>query len=263
MTLSQKIGAMTLGAILFLVSLGPFVWPASPTDQNLAEIIQRPSATHLLGTDQYGRDVLARLMHGGRASLQASVVIVILSLAIGAAGGLLASGHGWTARLLTRIIDILLALPSLVIALVIVGALGIGMTNLAIAFIAVGWPYYARLVRGFSRERLKALDIAAARVMGVPHHRVILTHVLPHAARRLAVAGGLDLGYTLGALAGFSYLGLGAQAPAAEWGLMLRDAQLFFTAAPWLLLAPSCLIALTVLSALFLVEDSLNSGVTR
>ena len=186
MTLSQKIGAMTLGAILFLVSLGPFVWPASPTDQNLAEIIQRPSATHLLGTDQYGRDVLARLMHGGRASLQASVVIVILSLAIGAAGGLLASGHGWTARLLTRIIDILLALPSLVIALVIVGALGIGMTNLAIAFIAVGWPYYARLVRGFSRERLKALDIAAARVMGVPHHRVILTHVLPHAARRLA-----------------------------------------------------------------------------
>jgi nickel transport system permease protein len=184
-------------------------------------------------------------------------------LIVGAAFGLLAAGHGWVARILTRLIDILLALPSLVMALVIVGALGIGMTNLVIAFVAVGWPYYARLVRGFSRERMKALDIAAARVMGVSHRRIILTHVLPHAARRLAVAGGLDLGYTLGALAGFSYLGLGAQAPAAEWGMMLRDAQLFFTAAPWLLLAPSCLIALTVLSALLLVEDSLNAGAAR
>ncbi len=263
MTVSQRTGLIVLGLVVAFVLLGPLAWRASPTDQNLLSIIQHPSLDHPLGTDQYGRDLLARVMDGGRASLKAAGAIVALSMVIGAFAGLAAAGNGWSARLLTRAIDILLALPSLVIALVIVGALGIGMANLVIAFVAVGWPYYARLIRGFSRERMQALDIAAARISGIPARRIMLTHVLPHAVRRLAVAGGLDLGYTLGALAGFSYLGLGAQAPAAEWGLMLRDAQLYFTAAPWLLFAPSALIALTVLSALLLVEKSFKLGATK
>ena len=112
----------------------------------------------------------------------------------------------------------------------------------------------SRLARGIARERLTAPDILAARLAGVGSRRIFAGHVVPHLMLRLATAAALDLGYTLGALAGFSYLGLGAQAPAAEWGAMLKDAQAFATAAPWLLVGPCAAIALVVTAALLLVE---------
>ncbi|MEZ5796783.1 MAG: ABC transporter permease [Paracoccaceae bacterium] len=249
-----------LAGVLALILLGPELWTASPTDQNLMAVVQPPSGEHPLGTDQYGRDMLARLMDGGRVSLVSAVLIVAGSLMIGAAVGLLAAGKGLVARLVTHAIDMALALPSLILALVIVGALGIGMGNLILAFVAVGWPWYARLVRGIARERLSAPDILAARLAGVGSLAVMTGHVVPHLVARLAAAAALDLGYTLGALAGFSYLGLGAQAPAAEWGLMLRDAQMFFTAAPWLLIGPCTCIGSVVAAALLLAEDVAQTG---
>jgi ABC-type dipeptide/oligopeptide/nickel transport system permease subunit len=250
----RMLGAVLLGLLVALLVLGPLLHATSPTDQNLMAILQGPSAAHPAGTDQYGRDVLARIIHGGRPSLVASVCIVVGALMLGFPIGLLAAGQGALARILTRLIDILMAFPSLIMALAVVGALGIGMLNLLLAFVIVGWPYYARLVRGFAVERSQGLDIRAARAAGVSRWRVLWGHMLPHAIRGLAVAAGLDLGYTLASLAGFSYLGLGAQAPAAEWGLMLRDAQMYFTVAPWLLLGPSAGIAVAVLGTVLMTE---------
>ena len=255
LTNARVIGLFLLAAVLALVWAGPLFWQISPTDQNLAEIVQPPSAAHPLGTDQYGRDMLARLMDGGRISLLSSTLIVAGALLLGTLAGLAAAGSSVMAKALTQFIDMLLALPSLIIALVIVGALGIGMENLIIAFVAVGWPWYARLVRGIARERLAAPDILAARLAGAGHAAILRGHVIPHLTVRLAAAAAIDLGYTLGALAGLSYLGLGAQAPQAEWGLMLRDAQMFFTAAPWLLIGPCLAIGFAVAAALLLAED--------
>ena len=253
-------GAALLTLVLTLILIGPLVWSVSPTDQNLMAVVQPPSVSHPIGTDQYGRDLLARLIDGGRVSLISAVLIVGGSLVIGTLVGLAATLDGIVARLITQAIDMALALPSLILALVIVGALGIGMGNLIFAFVAVGWPWYARLVRGIARERLSAPDILAARLAGVGRLAVMTGHVVPHLAARLAAAAALDLGYTLGALAGFSYLGLGAQAPAAEWGLMLRDAQMFFTAAPWLLIGPCACIGAVVAAALLLAEDLAQTG---
>lgn len=252
----QSSGLFLFGAVLIFIWLGPLFWTASPTDQNLMAIVQPPSFANPLGTDQYGRDMLARLMDGGQASVLSALVIVAGSLAIGIPVGVLSAGRSWLAQGLTQLVDMTLALPSMIIALAIVGALGAGMANLIVAFIAVGWPWYARLVRGIAVERLTGADILAARLAGVPRIAILVGHVLPHLVRRLATAAGLDLGYTLGALAGFSYLGLGAQAPAAEWGMMLRDAQMFFTVAPWLLAGPCVAIGLVVGVALLLSSDA-------
>lgn len=252
---SRRLGIALLLLLVAILLIAPQLYNVSATDQDLLATLQAPSLVHLAGTDQYGRDVLARLIAGGGLSLSASLLIVAGSLAIGFLAGISASMPGAIGALLTQFIDIALALPSLVMALVVVGLLGIGLGNLIIAFILVGWPYYARLARGFAQQRMKALDIRAARVFGVRERAILLYHVLPHAVRSLAIAAGLDLGYTLSALAGFSYLGLGAQAPAAEWGLMLRDAQMYFTVAPWLLLGPAAGIAWAVLATSLLTEE--------
>ena len=249
-------GLVLFGAMMAFIWLGPFLWTISPTDQNLMAIVQPPSLLHPLGADQYGRDMLARLMDGGRVSVLSALAIVAGSLAIGIPVGVLAAGRSWLAYGLTQLVDTTLALPSMIIALAIVGALGAGIVNLILAFTAVGWPWYARLARGIAVERLTGADILAARLAGVSRLSIILGHVLPHLAQRLATAAALDLGYTLGALAGFSYLGLGAQAPAAEWGMMLRDAQMFFTVAPWLLAGPCVAIGLVVSVALLLSSDA-------
>lgn len=259
-TQSRQVGAVLLASVLALIVAGPWLWSASPTDQNLMAVVQPPSVQHPLGTDQYGRDMLARLIDGGRVSLVSAALIVTGALGLGLPVGLIAAGHGLVGRLVTQLIDMALALPSLILALVIVGALGIGMGNLILAFVAVAWPWYARLARGIARERLSAPDILAARLSGVRARAVLIGHVLPHLAARLGTAAALDLGYTLGALAGFSYLGLGAQAPAAEWGLMLRDAQMFFSAAPWLLIGPCICIGAVVAAALLLAEDLAQTG---
>ncbi len=249
------IGAALLTIVTIAIVLGPLVYTASPNDQDLRNTLLGPSREHPLGTDQYGRDVLARVLNGGRLSLRTAIIIVIATTIIGFAVGWLSSAKSPVGRLLTRVVDTALALPSMVIALAVVGSLGIGMRNLTLAFILVGWPFYARVIRSFVLERNKLLDIAAAQAHGVRGRRIFLTHVAPHAFRTIAIVAGLDLGYTLAALSGFSYLGLGAQAPTAEWGSMLRDGQLYFTVAPWFLIGPALGIGLTVLGTTLMTEQ--------
>lgn len=250
------IGGTLLAGVVGAVAIGPLLATGDPDAQDLAIKLRSPSTAHWLGTDQYGRDLLLRILHGGRLSLTAAVVITATSVFLGLVVGLVATLPRPVGPTVTAIVDTLVALPSLVMALAVVGALGIGMRNLVIAFVIVGWPFYARLIRGFALERMNRPDIDAGWAMGFGRARLLGRHVAPATMRSVAVAATLDLGYTLAALAGFSYLGLGAQAPTAEWGLMLRDAQMFFTRAPWLLLGPSAAIALTVLGTTMLVEHA-------
>lgn len=254
--LGPTVGAALLIVVVGAVAAGPLAATGDPDAQDLPLRLRPPSADHWLGTDQYGRDLLLRLLHGGRLSLSAAATITAASVLIGLVVGLVATLPRPVGPLVTALVDTLVALPSLVMALAVVGAIGVGTRNLVIAFIAVGWPFYARLIRGFALERMRRPDIDAGRAMGFSRARLLGSHVAPATVRSVAVAATLDLGYTLAALAGFSYLGLGAEAPTAEWGLMLRDAQMFFTTAPWLLLGPSTAIALTVLGTTMLVEHA-------
>ncbi len=249
-------GGLLLAVVAGSVLAGPLVASGDPDAQDLTIKLRPPSADHWLGTDQYGRDLLVRLLHGGRLSLAAAIVITAASVLLGLVVGLVATLPRPVGPVVTAFVDTLVALPSLVMALAVVGALGVGMRNLVIAFVVVGWPFYARLIRGFALERMSRPDIDAGRALGFRRARLLGHQVAPATLRRGAVAATLDLGYTLAALAGFSYLGLGAEAPTAEWGLMLRDAQMFFTRAPWLLLGPSVAIALTVLGTTLMVEHA-------
>lgn len=255
-------GAIILGLVVLALAFGPLIYRQPPNDQNLRQPLASPSWEHPLGTDQYGRDVLARVLHGGRRSLSTAAAIVAATLVLGFIVGWVSAGQNLVGRLVTRAVDTVLALPSTIIALSVVGALGIGMRNLFVAFVIVGWPFYARVVRGLALERMKGLDIAAATAHGVPGRKIFTGHVAPHALRTLGVVAGLDLGYTLAALSGFSYLGLGAQAPAAEWGAMLKDAQVFVTVAPFFLIGPAAGIGLTVLGTTLLTEHAHNRGLT-
>lgn len=254
-------GATLVGFVVLAILAGPLIYQQEPNSQNLRETLQGPSWERPLGTDQYGRDVLARVLDGGRRSLGTAATVVALTLIAGFVIGWMAARDGMLGSLLTRVTDTALALPSTIVALSVVGALGIGMQNLIVAFVIVGWPFYARVVRGLAVERMKSLDIAAARAHGVRDRAIFTGHVAPHAIRTIGIVAALDLGYTLAALSGFSYLGLGAQAPAAEWGAMLKDAQLFFAIAPWFLVGPALGIGLTVLGTTLMAEQSHTKGI--
>lgn len=256
-------GAVMLAFAVVILAVGPILYDVSPTEQDLFATLQPPSAAHPLGADQYGRDVLARVLHGGRVSFLAALAIVTVSLAVGCVAGWLAAHQSLLGALLSHGIDTLLSLPGLIVALAVVGALGVGLGNLLIAFVLVGWPWYARIVRGLVIERRTMPDILAARAFGVGDIAIFRGHILPHTLRTLAIIAALDLGYVIAGLSGFSYLGLGAQPPAAEWGAMLDDAQTYFVVAPWLLLGPAAGIVVTVLATTLIAEQVHGRGIAR
>jgi ABC-type dipeptide/oligopeptide/nickel transport system permease subunit len=212
--------------------------------------LQGPSLRAPLGTDQFGRDQLARLIEGGRRSLLAAVLVLLGALAIGLLVGLTAGlAGGALGALLMRGVDVMLALPPLVLALAVIGVLGPGFGNLLLALVAAGWAPYARLTRGLVLGAHRRPDVIAARLAGVRWPRIVGGHVLPGVLNQLGVVASLSLGEVIVGIAGLSFLGLGAQPPAAEWGAMLADSRSFFSIAPWLLIGPSALILVAVLAA--------------
>lgn len=240
-----------LAMLLCTASLfGQAVWRVSPAQMNLAEKLTPPSARHPLGTDQFGRDELARVLEGGRRSLGAALSVLAgvlsLSLLIGSVAGL---RGGWLEVVTLRALDILLAVPTLVLALALIGVLGVGYGKLVLALTLSWTAYYARLTRSYTRLARDRQDVIAAQLAGVAQWRVITGHIAPSVIAQLAVILTLDLGQLIVALAGLSFLGLGAQPPEAEWGAMLAESRLYFTVAPWLLLAPALAILWAVTAA--------------
>lgn len=247
---STRLGIGIAGFLVILAIAAPFVLPFQPNEQNPAEKLAAPSFKHLLGTDQYGRDVLARLADGAKRSLGAALVVLsgtlFLSLIVGIAAGITG---GIVDTIAMRVVDVLLALPSLVLALALVGVLGVGFENLLIALVFSSLAYYTRLARSYTISARKRQDIIVARLSGVGWTRIVSGHVVPDVFAQLLIVATLDLGGVIVAFAGLSFLGLGVQPPDAEWGAMLNESRLFFTNAPWLLLAPAAAIFLSVMAA--------------
>ncbi len=255
---SAMAGLVIVVALLLLALAAPWIPGHGPNEQDVANRYAPPSRDHPLGTDNLGRDELARIVHGARTSILVSVVVGVLVLAIGVTVGTV-SGFvgGFVDGLLMRLVDVLLAFPSLLLALAVTGVLGPGLLHLAAAMVFVWWAGYARFVRGLVLSTRERPYVESARALGMTEGRVALRHVLPQVVPPVIVLATLQSGRLLLALSGLSFLGLGAQPPTPEWGAMLSDAQNYLANAPQLMVYPA--IAITVAALGFnLLGDGLR-----
>jgi len=242
-----QLGAGLVCALFALAVFGPIVSPYDPTAQALSHRLEAPSLAHPLGTDQLGRDVLTRLLHGARLSLGIAIAVTAVRLSLGTAVGLVA-GYvgGWVDEALMRLVDTLLAFPGIVLALVIAGILGPSLTNVMVALAVVGWASYARLVRSSVLSVREREFVTASRLLGRSRAHVLGRHLIPNVVAPVVVLATLDVGGVILGTAGLSFLGLGAQPPTPEWGTMLASGRNHLRTAWWLVNAPGVLIMLTV-----------------
>jgi peptide/nickel transport system permease protein len=251
--LVRRKGAMFgLAVIVLFVALAlfaPIVAPYDPTAQSWTSVRKAPSWLHPLGTDDVGRDILARIIFGARASLLAGVISVAIALAIGVPLGLVA-GYvgGFVDAAISRLTDAMLAIPFLILAIALAAFLGPSLRNAMIAIGVTTTPIFVRLTRG-QVMAVKVEDyVEAARAVGNPPRRVVLVHILPNILPALMVQASLSIAAAIIAEAALSFLGLGQQPPAPSWGGMLNAAQRFLVSAPWMAVWPGVAIFLTVLS---------------
>ena len=249
--LRRSRGAMVgLGIVAFFAALAvfaPLAAPGDPIAQDLDARLLPPSRQHWLGTDDLGRDLLTRMIYGGRVSLTVGIVSVGLALAVGTLLGLLAGYYsGWSESLTMRMMDIMLAFPATLLAIFIVGVRGPGLNNAMLAIGVINIPIFARIVRG-SVLRVRHEDyVEAARALGASQNRILGRHVLPNTLAPIIVQGTLGIGAAILEAAGLSFLGLGAQAPTPEWGAMLTNTREFLRDAPWAATFPGLAILFTV-----------------
>ncbi|GIV83768.1 MAG: peptide ABC transporter permease [Candidatus Roseilinea sp.] len=251
--------AVALCALILLAAIfGEALAPHSPRKQNLARRLQPPSVAHWFGTDDFGRDIFSRVLSGARISIQVAVVVLSVAVTvgtlIGAVAGLLG---GWVDTALMRLTDVFLAFPALILASAIGAALGNNLTNTMLALSVVYWPWYARLARGQVLALSQREFVQAARAVGMGTAQVLSRHMLRNILPILLVQISLDVGYVILYTSALSFLGLGAQRPEPEWGLMLNDSRKFVQTAPWTMFYPGLALTLTVL-AFNLLGDGLR-----
>ena len=230
------LAALILIASLFSAQLAPY----DPYATNPQLILKPPSAEHLLGTDNYGRDILSRILAGGRTSIFSALFIILIAGSFGSMIGLLAGYYrGRADAILMRITDIFQAFPDIVLAIAVAGVLGGGLFNAVLALILTTWTQYARLARSAAAAAREETYIHAARLSGCNDARILFLHILPNIAGPLLITAILHVSTMMMGLAGLSYLGIGVQIPAAEWGAMISEGQKYLQQAPWAALAPS------------------------
>lgn len=244
-----RVGAGLLLLLALAAAFAPVLAPEAPNAQSWLNRLQPPSTQHPMGTDAFGRSVLTRVLYGGRVSLLAGLLPVLIGLGIGTVIGTVAGYVGRTTdRLLMRIMDILLAFPGLLLAMAIIGTLGPGFSNAVIA-IGVGLiPTFARLARAEVLNLKSSEFVEAAGALGARPGRIVFRHLLPGMASPLVVQATISVGTSILSTAGLSFLGLGVQPPTSDWGEMLSGARRFLPDAWWLAVFPGMMIALTVLS---------------
>ena len=244
------VGLLTILVLAALSLLAPALAPYDPGLQDLAHRLARPSAEHWLGTDELGRDILSRLLFGGRITLGMVVAVVLLVAPVGLLVGCVAgyAGGVWD-RLLMRVTDIFLAFPRLILALAFVAALKPGVTSAVAAIALTAWPPYARLARAETLGIRGTDYIAAVRMTGAGAGRIVLRHVAPLCIPSLVVRVTLDMSSIILTAAGLGFLGMGAQPPSPEWGAMIATARRFILEQWWVALAPG--IAIFVASLAF------------
>jgi peptide/nickel transport system permease protein len=257
--------AVMAGVFLLLLAsvtiLADVLAPQDPIQINLAMRLAPPGTPgYPLGADDLGRDILSRLIWGGRISLLVGFGAVLVAMTLGVLIGLIAGYFGgWLDSLIMRAIDILMAFPAILLAITIVASLGPGLRNAMLAISIVGIPYYARIVRGSVLSLREQEFVVAARSIGTSNSRILRRHVLPNCLGPLIIAATLDVGWMIMAAAGLSFLGLGAQPPTAEWGVMLSQGRQFVRNAPHVSILPGAAIFLVVL-ALNLLGDGLRDA---
>lgn len=255
--------SLVLILLFFLAMiLAPVLTPYGENDMDLYNRLADPSAEHLLGTDESGRDILTRVLYGARVSLLIGVVPTLASMLLGAAMGMLAGYFGGkTDTIIMRIADVTLAFPSILLAMVIMYTLGNGIHNVALTLVLVNWAEVARVVRA-ETLRLRNMEyITAARMMGVPSLKIILRHILPNCLPTLIVLFTLNVPVAIMTESSLSFLGLGIQPPYASWGRMVNMGRQFLYTTPWLCFAPGLAIMLCVLAFHFLgdgLRDALD-----
>lgn len=244
-------GLAGLGIIAFFVLaslLAPVLKPYDAArDRNLRERLNPPTAQHWFGTDELGRDIFTRVWYGGRISLRVGLLAVALSVGVGTLLGLLAGYMGgWTDTLAVWFIDILLAFPGILLAIAIVATLGPSLTNALIAISITQIPIYMRLTRSVVLSIKESEYVQSAKALGAPARRVVFRHILPNSLSPLIVQLTLSIGVAILDVAALGFLGLGAQPPVPEWGLMIRDGFSQFVRAPWMSIFPGFAIFLSV-----------------
>ncbi|MGH8064303.1 MAG: nickel transporter permease [Candidatus Entotheonellia bacterium] len=257
-------GAMCGLSILLLLTLialcAPWLAPYDPLKVQARKALQPPSAEFLLGTDQYGRDVLSRTLYGTRISLLVGSISVGIAAVCGLMIGLVAGYFGGVIdSLLMRLMDVMLAFPGILLALAIVSILGPNLANLMIAVGISAIPAYARLVRGSVLAAKQQLYVEAARVVGCGHGQILFRHILPNVAAPVIVLGTLGMGTAILAAAALSFLGLGSQPPTPEWGRMLSEGRAYLREHWWIATTPGVAILITVL-AMNLLGDGLRDA---
>ncbi len=242
------LGLFLVASLLLAGLLASWLPLDDPTEINLSERLLSPSTEHLLGTDHLGRDTFSRIVYGARVTLLAAAATLALSLTIALTVGILSGYYGgWPDAALMGVVDLLLAFPSLILALAVAGALGPGLFNVLLAAGVVWWVGHARIIRGVTLGARQMEYVTAARAAGAGDLRIILRHIAPNILGPITVIASLDVGWIILGIAGLNFLGLGAQPPTPEWGAMLNDARPHLQTAPRLLLMPGAAIFLAVL----------------
>ena len=262
----QRTGLVALSflvALAALALLAPLITPYDPNLQSLRDRLEGPSRTHLMGTDDLGRDVLSRMLVSARVSLWAALVATAISVLLGVPFGLLAGyARGWTDTIASRITEAIMAMPALLFAMAIVGILGRDVTNAMIAIGVVNAPRFFRVVRGSTLVVREQAYIEAGRSIGGTATWIIRRHVLPNVLSPLIVQVSLSMGFAILFEAAISFLGLGVQPPEASWGTMLGRSTQFMERAPTLVIFPGVAILCTVL-AFNVLGDAINDALNR
>lgn len=240
---------LTITASLILVAVfAPQIAPYSPTVGSISEQLQGPSRVHFLGTDDLGRDIFSRIVYGSRITLQVGILAVGIGLSIGVILGALAGFFGGKLdSFIMRIMDVMLSFPSILLAIAMMAMLGPGLVNAMIAIGVIAIPNYARLVRGPILAVKETEYVEAAKALGNPPGRILFRHVLPNVFSPVIVQATLGVGSAILEAAALGFLGLGAQRPQPEWGLMLADGRAFLIAYPYVCTFPGLAIMLVVL----------------
>jgi nickel transport system permease protein len=241
------------GVIIFLMTLLALFAPyLAPNDPNLVDIthkLQGPSWDYPLGTDHLGRCILSRLIYGTQVSLGSAFLVMSLTMTISVIVGTYAGYKGgFIDNLFMRICDVLLAFPSLFLALALIGILGPGLVNLIHAMVLAQWVFYARVIRGIVLSVKEQNFVLAARVSGTSSLVIIIRHILPVILSQIVVLASIDIGGIILSISGLSFLGLGIQPPSAEWGMMINDSKAFFRSHPSLMLYPGMMILMVVMA---------------
>jgi peptide/nickel transport system permease protein len=256
-------GLMVIALLFITAFFAPYLAPYPDQGRGLSYLDERlapPSLHHPLGTDNLGRDILSRIIFGARISLEAAVVVVMIVVAIGVPLGLIAGFFGGKVdEVIMRFADMILAFPSLLLAIAIVASLGPSLINALIAISLPWWPWYTRLMRSQVISIKEMQFVESARAVGVSRWRIMFRHILPNCLSPIIVQATLDMGYIILAIAGLGFLGLGTQPPIADWGVMVSDGREFFLKQWWISTFSGAAIFLTVL-AFNLVGDGIREA---